>query len=445
MKESSNGCDRGDHVYYQHQDGTLKVGEVHAVGKDGFIVKGDGQKHRVLHKNYVGHKSRKEQTARVIDQGEDGALAQLGDGRAVFLHGYPHALEEEEPEPARKSLFLLKAGTIKNRPGLILRQGTDKSGKKDAHWVRTNKDQPKGDGHKAKEGEHVAYPATAGGGHGHGKVVSVGPGGARVQGVGGKVKKVHASRLAKGHKFDPSVHGSSSMKDEDIAKLHEHMGEPTGRESHKGVKDEDSAYASADTAMRQFQRALLGDNGVAKALHAEVFLADSAGAMKSLREHPDKPVLIIAPMKGRVRAKEKAEKDANGWAGVKDLVRGSIVVPNLDMVPKALKALKASGIKVARIKNRFANPAGAYRDMLLNMELPNGHVGELQVHIAPMIRAKDDFGGHAHYEVERSVSEREEKGGHPPITSADRAAVEHAKGHMKELYNQAWTAARKVV
>lgn len=215
MKDSeSNGLGPGDHVYYRHTDGLLKVGEVHAVGKDGFIAKSAGEKHRVLHKNYVGHKQRKEHAATVIDQGEDGALARLGDGRAVFLHGYPHALEETEGEdgskpkvkPAvRKALLFMKASgakgrKLKNRPGLILRQGVDKRGKKMGHWVRGDaKEAGAGAGfgtHNIEAKDVVHYEHE--GEHHTGRVQEAGDKGAKVRNLKGAEHEIGWSQV-RGH------------------------------------------------------------------------------------------------------------------------------------------------------------------------------------------------------------------------------------------------------
>lgn len=107
---------------------------------------------------------------------------------------------------------------------------------------------------------------------------------------------------------------------------------------------------------------------------------------------------------------ETGEPAQPGWA--KDTVRATIIVGSEAEVPRALAALKKA-MKVARVKNRFERPMETgYSDILVNVELPNGMLGEVQINVPPMLAAKDL--GHLVYEIRRAL---------PPGAEATRARM----------------------
>ena len=116
----------------------------------------------------------------------------------------------------------------------------------------------------------------------------------------------------------------------------------------------------------------------------------------------------VANVKGGDRLLEKhVTENESDPAMMRDLVRGSLIVRDIKDVPAALEAIQAN-FELDRTKDRFANPMGTgYRDLLVNVKLPGGIVGEIQVHIPEMIAAKGDI-GHALYDIERKLP-----GGHP--------------------------------
>ncbi len=140
---ASNGVERGDEVYFHTRAGKLTRGAVTHCGKHGFIAKAQDGIHRVLHEGYVGHHKRAERRAEIVEEGEDGVLAKVN-GRHVFIR---HGKEEDDVmaksllPPGTVALFFKAEGDVKGKPGLMLREGTDKRGKKMKHWVLIQKPQ----------------------------------------------------------------------------------------------------------------------------------------------------------------------------------------------------------------------------------------------------------------------------------------------------------------
>lgn len=122
-----------------------------------------------------------------------------------------------------------------------------------------------------------------------------------------------------------------------------------------------------------------------------------------------------APVKGAKRAVEKLYLDEldtglEAWPeSIGDLVRASIVVKNEADIVAAIKAVREN-LDVIRVKDRFTTPLPTgYRDVLINVRLPNGMKAELQIHVPDMLKAKEL--GHLLYEVERVTPEGAERAG----------------------------------
>ena len=137
----------------------------------------------------------------------------------------------------------------------------------------------------------------------------------------------------------------------------------------------------------------------------------------------------VPDIKGMKRASEKLVEDYDYDASkVKDLLRGSITVERLSDVPKAIDEIKQK-FDVTKIKDRFTSPTEAgYRDVLMNVRMPNGLEAEIQVHIPEMIAAKKL--GHPVYEESRS---------HTKEVAADRAR--YVSELQNRIYGQAYERA----
>jgi predicted kinase len=225
--------ERGDHVYVAHPKRGVIAGRVLAHGKDGMTLKCDqGQKHKVDYQHYLGHKARVSPAVDVIDQGVDGAIVRDAFGRRKFVAGLqsePPA--QPAPAPAKKDdplldaapmekamstqpvILFLKAGTVANRPGLQLKDVTDKAGHQTKRWTKTTKDQPKGDEPGAADKPTMHHGQTVAFRHGDvqgtGKVVASGADGVTVQDETGREHQVRHQHLIGPH--DPAAPGGEGQ------------------------------------------------------------------------------------------------------------------------------------------------------------------------------------------------------------------------------------------
>jgi len=158
------------------------------------------------------------------------------------------------------------------------------------------------------------------------------------------------------------------------------------------------------------------------------------------------PVVIIGPLKKEEASKDKVQRNFDGdWSKLSDIVRASIAVDTFDDIGSVVKALEESGINLAEKPNdRFASPTDAgYRDLSLKVTYSDGHIGELQIHLKSIIKAKEV--GHKYYEEVRDI-ETKAKGegrGRKDLTDEEQKVVDAANAKMKDLYTKAWEEATK--
>jgi phage terminase small subunit len=181
--------------------------------------------------------------------------------------------------------------------------------------------------------------------------------------------------------------------------------------------------------------------GLDKEIGAKVVRADKGDPI-DFTKLPDGPVVLIGPMKSQKRSKEKVEAWFGGdWGKLGDVVRASIAVDRFDDIEKVVEGLKKAGMKLAKKPtDRFAKPTEAgYRDISINVEYPNGHVGEIQLHVKSMLKAKDK--GHKLYETVRDIQGKAETEGRDKFTDEEQKIVDDANAKMKKLYDDAWAEA----
>jgi hypothetical protein len=215
----------------------------------------------------------------------------------------------------------------------------------------------------------------------------------------------------------------------------------TAEESRKPVlanqpaRDLDELYVQADEAFEEQLDLLNRGTGLDRAIGAKVFDI-------SMGQFPDYtepgPMVVIGPQKKRARVLEKALADDVDIRSVLDIVRSTVAVDKASDIPEVMAYLRQMGIKIARRpKNRFNTPTSVgYRDLMFNIEYPNGHIGELQINLKPMLRAKDI--GHEYYEIVRSIESAMKAESRTVMTPHERDAVEDANRIQKELYDEAW-------
>ena len=483
------GVEPGDLVYVRHeQRGPIAV-RVLAHGRDGLTGECDQkQRHRVTWDRFLGHKTRMLHRYRVIDQGADGALLEDGSGRRRYLKGHlpidagdaggadpaaraQRAGSEPPPRPddpllggmdrlhkaevatmdipAGARVLFMKAGApIANRAGLALQAETDKAGHQIQRWKRTSKDAPKGSMHPAQQKDappaHGApfshgdvVPFRHGNVGGEGKIVASGRDGVTIQDKDGQTHQVRHENLVQpgGEAKAGGAETGTPAPAADPAPLftpEETKGLP--KDAVQPVKGEAELFTKSAEALDQLAEWLDRDKGVCSRLGFETMKVSPDDADLSKKGG----MLFIAPLKGKKRAAEKVASDYGGdWSRLVDTVRCSLAVDSYDEIGPALDALRKGGMKLARQpKDRFSKPVPVgYRDMLLNVTLPNGIVGEVQLHVKPMLTAKAK--GHHHYEIERSLQAK--KGG--DLSDEDRQHLDAAIKAQSEIYNSAWQAA----
>ena len=136
----------------------------------------------------------------------------------------------------------------------------------------------------------------------------------------------------------------------------------------------------------------------------------------------------FAAVKSIDRAAQKLANDYGGDASLlRDAVRGTIVVESERDLSRAVKEIK-SRFDVVRVKDRFEAPTNVgYSDIVVNVKLPGGIVGEIQVNLPEFVEAKSV--AHKLYEVARSLPK-----GDPNVFAADDL--------QRELYDEARESAR---
>ncbi len=150
---------------------------------------------------------------------------------------------------------------------------------------------------------------------------------------------------------------------------------------------------------------------------------------------------VIASLKNRERAEAKYSAEYGGNAAeIRDLLRASIHYKSLKQIYQGLEQLKAEGVEVLLLKNRFLHPTrSGYRDALMNIRTRNGVIAELQLHLEQILVAKQE--GHKYYEQEQELSRRS-KLENRNLTPDESRQVEAIRTKQKELYEAAFLQAQ---
>jgi tRNA isopentenyl-2-thiomethyl-A-37 hydroxylase MiaE len=134
---------------------------------------------------------------------------------------------------------------------------------------------------------------------------------------------------------------------------------------------------------------------------------------------------------------DRKTRDENGgkYEKLTDVVRATVAVDSMAQMHEVVQHLQERGLKLAKLPaDRFAKPMSTgYRDMNLKVQWPNGHVGELQLHLKPILEAK--AAGHEHYERQRALAP---KLATRSMTQGEWRAYDHAEREQRRLYGEAW-------
>ena len=416
QEQTPPDVERGDEVYFRHKSGPA-CGKVLARGAHGVTLDHEGQRRQVRWEDLHGHKVKLRPEVKVVDQGEDGMIVEAQGGQRRYVHDPIEPPKEDRPLRKAMPVALLftspeeLAKALKNKPGLTLQTVTDKAGHQTKRWKRSAGDRG---------------PCAPAAGPMDGRVVGQpGEHGAHVQTDTGETHQVpwDAMKDAGDGPLKPPLYDEARLKDlpakaaqphrtwED---LKEHGAEGLGQFKDALTKVADQLHLRTDLKPEQLQ----GDH-----------LSSKDG------------FLFLAPLKGEQRAKEEVEADYGGdWSKLRDMVRGTISVAGMDELREATKAVEAAGLKLAQKPNdRFAKPtASGYRDLMVNVRLPNGMLAELQFHLKAMTAAKTE--GHSHYETERGLAAKYgEEEPSDAWSDKDHSAFYAARKSQKQIYGKAWS------
>ena len=222
--------------------------------------------------------------------------------------------------------------------------------------------------------------------------------------------------------------------------------EGLGEKALQTEKDPEKIFAQAKEAHEQSLDLLNRGKGLVKDIGATMVRGDQIANVKDFEkkvaevsEKPG-PAIVIGPMKTQERSAEKVAADGgkDGWSSLTDVVRATVAVDSMKQVGDVVKHLEDRGMKLAQLpKDRFENPTDAhYRDLMLKVAYPNGHVGEIQVQLKPMLEAKSE--AHKFYETTRSLE---------PAMAARSMTKDQWKTYdgnmrsMQKIYDSAWQKA----
>ena len=203
--------------------------------------------------------------------------------------------------------------------------------------------------------------------------------------------------------------------------------------------DPEKLFAEAKKAHEEQLDLLNRGKGVGSDIGAKTVRAD-LGVNPTEAAKESGPIVVIGPMKTRESFDRKVrdEGGTQGPASVTDIVRSTIAVDSMSQVHDVVQKLEERGAKLAALpKDRFSNPTEAgYRDLMLKVQYPSGHVGEIQVQLKPMLAAKE--GGHRLYETSRALQPKVQS---RSMTKDNWHTYDHAMREQRKLYDAAWTKA----
>ncbi|MDL4814886.1 WXG100-like domain-containing protein [Actinomadura opuntiae] len=150
--------------------------------------------------------------------------------------------------------------------------------------------------------------------------------------------------------------------------------------------------------------------------------------------------------KDRVRALDKIINENEGDAStLNDLLGGKVQFGSVSDLYRALdrvqEVTRRHGVQVVSIKDRLRSPQpSGYRDIRMTVRMPNGHIGELRLHL----KSFDAVADHEHslYEVSRDLPNVAEEGAargerEPRLTPEERAVRLAINARLNERFNEA--------
>lgn len=203
-----------------------------------------------------------------------------------------------------------------------------------------------------------------------------------------------------------------------------------------------AVYESAKHNIKHYAVVLDLGKGVSKDIGATVLSNkdEIAHALTLAGQGKAPALIIIAPLKGEVRAAEKVNGKYDGdWSKLQDVVRASVIVPSITDLPKTVAAVRKhlelqGWTMAAKPDDKFANPTPCgYSDLALSLRAPDGQVCELQINTQHMWHAKQTT-GHKLYEESRRIDEQSKS---RDLTAQECATLESLQQQQQKLYSDA--------
>ncbi|MGL5081692.1 MAG: hypothetical protein ACRC8A_09410 [Microcoleaceae cyanobacterium] len=154
--------------------------------------------------------------------------------------------------------------------------------------------------------------------------------------------------------------------------------------------------------------------------------------------------VVLPPegLKGRERTQEKIMVEYDGDASrITDLTRLALEYDSLDEIYNSLETV-VNRTQAVRMKDRFIDPTpGGYRDILLNVKLSNGHIGEIQLTLSQINEARFSQ-GHKLYEEVRGIQAKAMMGNRS-LTPEESQRIETLNQASEKLYGEALRKAQQ--
>lgn len=379
---------------------------------------------------------------------EKGDLPERGE---LYFHTNPQRLVSKYGPVAVEDVPLDKITPIRARPEgianakpLMAKAGLNEGGKRDPITLVR---QPDGS-FKVHDGNSTfAIASEAGWKSVPAMVVDSEAQGQRIEAIAKQVKreqKVQAKRI----ETETAMHGmiredETSVPDQNFATV-------------------DDMFAAAAADFPAFRELLTGEGGLASLIGAGV--PDHPDkATEAAKSTPDQPQVFFGPLKKKERAMQKIDGKYGGDHNrLKDVIRGTVVVPDLKSMPDMFAQLRTvaeqHGWTIAEAENRFLDPPppppGAtggtplgYRDAKVALVSPNGVAAELQLNTSAMVLAKNGE-GHTLYEEQRELEHqiktraKSSEGATPARpagpTRAERKRLRELEDASRKLYADAF-------
>ena len=259
---------------------------------------------------------------------------------------------------------------------------------------------------------------------------------------------------------------SRSLRDEATRQLQAELGEPTSQrgrrklslpltteaakksENLRGIISDETLYKVQEVLNTYTEKPKNVSVTPEQRAKAEQALLPYVNKAKAIKPKFDQQIRDIAAqvdgearipgLKGLGRAAEKLILETDdGMAGnpkgsdIMDLLRATIVVNSESQIQPTLELIKKKFPQVLRVKDRFTKPQDTgYRDILMNVKLPNGLAVEIQLNIPEMIKAKTS--GHVLYAMSRNLVD-----GDPQKVKLDDLS--------RDLYGEAYRFAQNAI